>query len=67
MKATQNPIQQYSAACQAAREHGLFVVPRGERYLVFRRMPNRNVLVGDCGTVASLARTVNRCAGSHQP
>jgi hypothetical protein len=56
--------QQVKEAQQLARDHGMFVVDKGTRYLLYRKMPHRNVFIGTRGSPAALLKFVSDCAGS---
>lgn len=56
------PLQQYKEACQIAKDHNMFVVDKPGKYLVYRQMPDRNILLGSCKTVETLRRKVSRYA-----
>lgn len=51
-------------AKRIARSHNMFVAVKGGRFLLYRRMPNRNVLIGTRGTDKDLLGLVRRAAGS---
>ena len=57
-----SPQQQYQQAMQIAKDHNMFVVDKDGRYLVFRRLPDRNVCLGQCSSPEMLFRKVSRCA-----
>lgn len=58
--------QQFKQACQIAKDHGMFVVDKGDRFLVYRKVPGRNVCLGECGSAEALFRKVSRCASSQE-
>ena len=47
-------FSQYEQACRIARESNLFVVDKAGRYLIYRRMPDRNVYIGKCSSTETL-------------
>lgn len=57
-------FQQFKEAQQLAKDHGMFVVDKGGRYLLYRKLPRRNVYLGFRTTVESFRRFVADCAGS---
>lgn len=59
-------IQQYKQACQIAKDHNMFVVDKGDRFIVYRKVPGRNVCLGECGSAEALFRKVSRCASSQE-
>ncbi len=62
-----SPLQQFQQACQIARDHGMFVIDKGGRYLVYRKLPDRNVCLGECRSPDTLFRKVSRCAAPQSP
>lgn len=62
-----SPLQQFKEAQQLAKDHGMFVVDKGDRFLVYRRTPVRNMFLGKRSTAAALRLFVAQCAGVHQP
>ena len=60
------PQQQFHQACQIAKDHGMFVVDKGGRFLIYRKLPDRNVCLGECASAETLFRKVSRCATSGQ-
>lgn len=69
MPAPRNPIQVLKEAKQIARDHGCFVVekadPKGTRYLVYRRLYDRNECVGSRFSVTSLHKLVCKVTNFH--
>ena len=59
-------VQQYKQACQIAKDHNMFVVDKGGRFLVYRKVPGRNVCLGECASAEALFRKVSRCASSQE-
>lgn len=51
-------------AKRIARSHNMFVAVKGGRFLLYRCMPNRNVLIGTRGTDKDLLGLVRHSAGS---
>lgn len=62
-----SPIQQFRQACQIAKDNNMFVVDKGGLYLVYRKLPDRNVCLGQCSSAETLFRKVTRCAGTQTP
>lgn len=60
----QHPPQQLKEAQQIASDHGMFVVDKGDRFLLYRKMPHRNIYLGFRTGVEALRRFVAACAGS---
>lgn len=60
------PLQQFKQACQIAKDHNMFVVDKGDRFIVYRKVPGRNVCLGECGSAEALFRKVSRCATASQ-
>lgn len=56
------PLQQFKQACQIARDHGMFVVDKGDQFFLYRKLPDRNVCLGKCASADALFRKVSRCA-----
>ena len=48
---------------QLAKEHGMFVVDKGTRYLLFRKMDVRNVCIGTRSSANGIRQFVTKCAG----
>lgn len=69
MPAPRNPIQILKEAKQIARDHGCFVVekadPKGTRYLVYRKLFDRNECVGSRFSVTSLHKLVRKVTKVH--
>lgn len=59
------PQQQFKEAQQIARDHGLFVVEKPGEFLLYRRTPGHNTLVGKRSTVAGLRSLVGKAANHH--
>lgn len=59
-----SPLQQLKEAQQFAHDHGMFVVDKGSRYLLYRKMHHRNVFLGTRASPAALLKFVSDCAGS---
>ncbi len=58
-----SPLQQFNQACQIAKDNNMFVVDKDGRYFVYRKLPDRNVCLGQCSSTETLFRKVSRCAG----
>ncbi len=56
---------QLEEAKRIARSHNMFVAEKGGRFLLYRCMPGRPVLIGTRGTDKDLLGLVRRSAGSH--
>lgn len=67
MAAERNPIQVLKEAKQIALDHGCFVVEKteakGTRYLVYRKLPTRNVFCGQRFSVSKLRSLVCKVTG----
>lgn len=59
------PIQQLKEAKQLARDHGCFVLERGDTYLLYRVQPGGNVLIGRRKSCAGIRRLVCRATDFH--
>lgn len=57
------PQQQFKEARQLAKDHGMFVVDKGDRFLLYRKMPHRNIYLGMRTGVEAFRRFVAACAG----
>lgn len=64
MVARHTPQQQFKQACQIAKDHGMFVVDKGDHFLLYRKNPVRNVYLGEVKSADALFRKVSRCAAS---
>jgi len=62
-----SPLQQFKEAQQLARDHGMFVVDKGSRYLLYRNLPHRNVYLGMRSSVEAFRRFVAACADGKKP
>lgn len=62
-----SPLQQFKEAQQLAADHGMFVVDKGTQFLLYRKMPTRNVFLGKRNSAAAFRLFVEQCAGVHQP
>lgn len=69
MATTRNPINVLKQAKQIARDHGCFVVekpgPKGTRFLVYRKLCDRNVCVGTRFSVDALHKLVCKVTNFH--
>jgi len=65
MTAPRTPQEHFEAARKIAQEHGMFVVDKGDRFLLFRRNVPRNVFLGKRSDPAALRRLVCKIAGKH--
>lgn len=59
---THDEVKLIKEAKKLARDHGLFVVERADKFMLYRQCQPRNVLVGSRTTVTSLRRFVARVA-----
>lgn len=59
------PTQQFKEAQQIARDHGCFVVDKGDRFLVYRRTTTRNVYLGFRSDPAALRAFVCQVTNFH--
>lgn len=55
--------QQFKEAQQLAKDHGMFVVDKGDRFLLYRKMPHRSVYLGMRSSVEAFRRFVASCVG----
>lgn len=62
-----SPLQQFKEAQQLAKDHGMFVVDKGDRFLLYRKLPGRNVFLGKRNSAPAFRLFVAQCAGVHQP
>lgn len=60
------PLQQFKQACQIARDHGMFVVDKGDTFILYRKTPIRPVCLGKVSSAEALFRKVSRCASSRE-
>lgn len=60
--ATQNPIQVLDDARRIAREHGMFIVGKPGRYIVYRKCSPNNIRLGHRSNAADLRAFVSSCA-----
>ena len=58
--------QPLEEARRIARSHNMFVAVKGGRFLLYRCMPGRPVLIGSRGTDGDLLSLVRRSAGSRR-
>lgn len=69
MATARNPITVLKEAKQIARDHGCFVVekadPKGTRFLVYRKLFDRNECVGTRHTVQALHKLVCKVTNFH--
>lgn len=65
MARVHSPKAQFDQAAQIARENGMFIVRRGDAYLLYRSTGVRPAYLGKCGTADALFRKVHRCAFKH--
>lgn len=59
-------LQQYKQACQIASAHGMFVVDKGDTFILYRKTPLRPVCLGKVSSAEALFRKVSRCAISQE-
>lgn len=57
-----SPQQQFSEARQIAADHNMFVVDKGNRFLLYRKTPARPVFLGMRTNASALRSLVCRCA-----
>lgn len=55
--------QQFKEAAQLAKDHNMFVVDKGNRFLLYRKLPHRNLYLGMRSSVEDFCRFVAACAG----
>lgn len=56
------PLKHLGDVEQIARAHNMFVVMKGEHYLLYRRTRKHPVFLGSRGDAAAFRRLVSRCA-----
>lgn len=59
---THSPQQKFKEARQIATDHGMFVVDKGGRFLLYRKTPARAVFLGMRSDATALRSFVCRCA-----
>lgn len=59
--------QQFKEAQQLAKDHGMFVVDKGNRFLLYRKLPHRNIYIGMRSSAEAFRRFVESCAGGGTP
>lgn len=64
---THTQVAQIHELRAQAKKAGLFVVEKADRFLLYREMPPRNVLVGAPSTLAGLKRLISRASFSTAP
>lgn len=57
-----SPQQQFREARQIAADHNMFVVDKGNHYLLYRKAPDKNVYLGKRSDAAAFRSFVCRCA-----
>ena len=58
------PKEQFREAFLTAKEHGMFVVDKGDRFLLYRVGTVRNVYLGMRSDPSAFLGLVKRCAAS---
>lgn len=59
-----NPLQQWKEAQQIARDYNMYIVEKGEQYLLYRKLSGRPVFLGKRGSIPGIRTLVEKCAGS---
>lgn len=59
-----NPLQQWREAQQIAADYNMFIVHKGDKYVLYRKLPTRPVYLGQRGSVSGIRALVEKCAGS---
>lgn len=59
------PLQQFREAQQIARDHGLFVIEKSGKYLLYRNDPKRHIYIGARSSVQGLRSFVCKVANFH--
>lgn len=59
-----SPRQQFKQAQTIATEHGMFVVDKGDRFLLYRKSADRPVFLGKRTSPDALRTLVTRCANT---
>lgn len=60
--AQQTPIRAIKEAKKIAEEFGLLVIEKPGRFLLYRKLPHRNVYIGFRSDIAEFRRFVEACA-----
>lgn len=59
-----NPMQQWKEAQQIALDYNMFIVQKGDKYLLYRKLATRPLFLGQRGSVPGIRAFVEKCAGS---
>ena len=59
---THSPQQQFKEARQIAADHNMFVVDKGDRFLLYRKTPARPVYLGMRSDAVAFRSFVSKCA-----
>lgn len=59
------PLQQFKEAQQIARDHNMFVVDKGDNFLLYRRAAPTNVYIGKRHSAAGIRALVCKAANLH--
>lgn len=59
---THSPQQQFKEARQIAADHNMFVVDKGDQFLLYRKTPTRPVYLGMRSNAAAFRSFVCKCA-----
>lgn len=62
---THDELKLYYGLRKEADAAGLFVIEKDREFLLFRQMPDRNVVIAKPRTLEGLKRAVCRAAGKH--
>lgn len=65
MTARHSPLQQLKEAKQIALDHGLFVVEKDSRFLLYRQQQPKNTYIGARSTPEALRAFVCKVANFH--
>ncbi|WP_234085341.1 hypothetical protein [Azonexus sp. R2A61] len=60
--AQQTPIRAIKEARKMADEHGMLVIEKAGRFLLYRKLPHRNVYIGFRSDIEAFRRFVEACA-----
>lgn len=60
---THTPRQMFREACIIAKDHNCFVIEKGSEFLVYRKLPEKNVCVGRTKSAQALRTLVCRITG----
>lgn len=59
---THSPRQQFKEARQIASDHNMFVVDKGDQFLLYRKTPTRPAFLGKRSSAQAIRNLVCACA-----